>query len=37
MDYGVERHGRANPGEGLGPQDKQGTIVQEGKKRDGPP
>ena len=26
---GVEHHGRGNPGEGLGPQEKQGTIVRE--------
>ena len=28
-------HGRGNPGEGLGSQERQGTIVGEGEKRRG--
>ena len=29
LGWGVECHGRGNPGEGLGPQEKQGAIVGE--------
>ena len=31
MGWGVERHGRGNLGEDLGPQEKQGDIVGEGR------
>ena len=31
--WGVECHGRGNPGEGLGLQEKQGTTVGEGERR----
>ena len=33
MGWGVEQHRRGNPGDGLVPQEKQGTIVGEGEKR----
>ena len=32
---GVERHRGGNPGEGLGLQEKQGSIVEEGERRRG--
>ena len=35
--WGVEWHSRGNPGEGLGPQEKQGTIVGEDERRRGGP
>ena len=31
--WGVECHSRGNPGESLGPQEKQGAIVGEGERR----
>ena len=38
MGCGVEHHGRRNLGEGLGLQEKQGTVFGEGEKnRGGPP
>ena len=38
MGWRVEHHSRENQGEGLGWQEKQGGIVEEGKKRrSGPP
>ena len=38
MGWGVECHSQGNPGGGLGPQEKQGTIVGKGKRRRvGPP
>ena len=33
--WGVKHHGRQNPGGGLDPQEKQGTIVGEGERRRG--
>ena len=33
----VERHSRGNPGEGLGPQEKQGATVGRGERRRGRP
>ena len=33
MGWGVERHGRGNLGEDLGPQEKQGDIVGEGERK----
>ena len=35
MDWGRERHSRGNLGEGLDPQERQGTIVGEGERRRG--
>ena len=37
MGSGAKHHSQENPGEGLDPKEKQGTIVGEGKRRDGPP
>ena len=35
--WGAECHSRVNPGGGLGPLEKQGSIVEEGERRkDGP-
>ena len=34
MGWGVECHGRGNSGEGLGPQEKQGSIVGQGERAD---
>ena len=35
MGWRVEHHGRGNLGEGLDPQEKQGSIVGEGKRKRG--
>ena len=35
MGWGVECHGRGNPGEGLDLQERQGAIVGEGERRRG--
>ena len=37
IGWGVESHDRGNLGEGLGPQEKQGTIAGEGESRRGRP
>ena len=37
MRWGVEHHGRWNPGEGLGLQVKHGAVVGEGESRRGRP
>ena len=37
MGRGMEHYGRRNPGGGLGPQEKQGIIVEEGESRRGGP
>ena len=37
MGWVMESHGRRNPGEGLDPQERQGTIVGEDERRRGGP
>ena len=37
VGWGVECHSRGNPGEGLGPQEKQGAIAEVGERRGGMP